>query len=44
MVLRLGCSNHMTGNIAMFANFDENVKSEVTIGTIVRSLSREKTD
>eukprot|EP00253_Pinus_taeda_P019347 PITA_19347 len=25
-----GCSNHMTGNIAMFANLDENVKSEVT--------------
>eukprot|EP00253_Pinus_taeda_P012937 PITA_12937 len=28
-----GCSNHMTGNIAMFANMDENVKSEVTTGT-----------
>ena len=28
-----GCSNHMTGNIAMFANLDENVKSEVTTGT-----------
>eukprot|EP00253_Pinus_taeda_P025062 PITA_25062 len=28
-----GCSNHMTGNIAMFANLDKNVKSEVTIGT-----------
>ena len=25
-----GCSNHMTGNIAMFSNLDENVKSEVT--------------
>ena len=28
-----GCSNHMTGNIAMFANLDENVMSEVTTGT-----------
>ena len=28
-----GCSNHMTRNIAMFANLDENVKSEVTTGT-----------
>eukprot|EP00253_Pinus_taeda_P034395 PITA_34395 len=28
-----GCSNHMTGNIAMFSNLDENVKSEVTTGT-----------
>eukprot|EP00253_Pinus_taeda_P009828 PITA_09828 len=27
------CSNHMTGNIAMFANLDEGVKSEVTTGT-----------
>eukprot|EP00253_Pinus_taeda_P005116 PITA_05116 len=27
------CSNHMTGNIAMFANMDEDVKSEVTTGT-----------
>eukprot|EP00253_Pinus_taeda_P006584 PITA_06584 len=27
-----GCSNHMTGNIAMFANLDEDVKSEVTTG------------
>ena len=26
------CSNHTTGNIAMFANLDENVKSEVTTG------------
>eukprot|EP00253_Pinus_taeda_P003561 PITA_03561 len=31
--LDLGCSNHMTGNIAMFANLDEDVKSEVTTGT-----------
>eukprot|EP00253_Pinus_taeda_P024136 PITA_24136 len=31
--LNLGCSNHMTGNIEMFANLDENVKSEVTTGT-----------
>eukprot|EP00253_Pinus_taeda_P024203 PITA_24203 len=28
-----GFSNHMTRNIAMFANLDENVKSEVTTGT-----------
>ena len=28
-----GCSNHMTGNIEMFANLDEEVKSEVTTGT-----------
>eukprot|EP00253_Pinus_taeda_P006975 PITA_06975 len=28
-----GCSNQMTGNIAMFANLDEDVKSEVTTGT-----------
>eukprot|EP00253_Pinus_taeda_P004625 PITA_04625 len=28
-----GCSNHMIGNIAMFANLDEDVKSEVTTGT-----------
>eukprot|EP00253_Pinus_taeda_P002334 PITA_02334 len=28
-----GCSNHMTRNIAMFANLDEDVKSEVTTGT-----------
>eukprot|EP00253_Pinus_taeda_P027111 PITA_27111 len=28
-----GCSNHMTGNIAMFSNVDEDVKSEVTTGT-----------
>ena len=28
-----GCSNHMTGNRAMFANLDEEIKSEVTTGT-----------
>ena len=28
-----GCSNHMTGNIAMFSNLDEDVKSEVTTRT-----------
>eukprot|EP00253_Pinus_taeda_P012719 PITA_12719 len=28
-----GCSNHMTGNIEMFSNLDEDVKSEVTTGT-----------
>ena len=27
-----GCSNHMTGNIAMFSMLDENVKSHVTLG------------
>ena len=27
------CSNHMTRNIAMFANLDENTKSEVTTRT-----------
>ena len=27
-----GCSNHMTGNRAMFSNLDEEVKSELTIG------------
>ncbi len=28
-----GCSNHMTGNIAFFSALDQNVKSEVTLGT-----------
>eukprot|EP00253_Pinus_taeda_P033983 PITA_33983 len=28
-----GCSNHMTGNIALFSDLDQNVKSEVTLGT-----------
>eukprot|EP00253_Pinus_taeda_P013378 PITA_13378 len=28
-----GCSNHMTGNIALFSTLDQNVKSEVTLGT-----------
>eukprot|EP00253_Pinus_taeda_P029927 PITA_29927 len=28
-----GCSNHMTGNIALFSALDQNVKSEVTLGT-----------
>eukprot|EP00253_Pinus_taeda_P023123 PITA_23123 len=28
-----GCSNHMTGNIALFFALDQNVKSEVTLGT-----------
>ena len=27
------CSNHMTGNIEMFSNLEESVKSEVTLGT-----------
>eukprot|EP00253_Pinus_taeda_P012184 PITA_12184 len=28
-----GCSNHMTGNIALFSALDKNMKSEVTLGT-----------
>ena len=28
-----GCSNHMTGNIAMFSMLDESVKSQFTLGT-----------
>ena len=28
-----GCSNHMTGNLALFSALDKNVKSEVTLGT-----------
>ena len=28
-----GCSKHMNGNIAMFSNLVESVKSEVTLGT-----------
>jgi len=28
-----GCSNHMTGNIALFSALDQNVKSQVTLGT-----------
>eukprot|EP00253_Pinus_taeda_P007362 PITA_07362 len=28
-----GCSNHMTGNIALFSKFDQSVKSQVTLGT-----------
>ena len=31
--LYLGCSNHMTRNISMFSMLDENVKSQVTLGT-----------
>eukprot|EP00253_Pinus_taeda_P036700 PITA_36700 len=31
--LDLGCSNHMTGNIALFSTLDKNMKSEVTLGT-----------
>eukprot|EP00253_Pinus_taeda_P036044 PITA_36044 len=28
-----GCSNHMTGNIALFSALDQNVKSKVTLGS-----------
>ncbi len=28
-----GCSNHMTGNIALFSMLDQSVKSQVTLGT-----------
>ena len=28
-----GCSNHMIGKIAMFSMIDENLKSQVTLGT-----------
>jgi len=28
-----GCSNHMTGNIALFSKLDQSVKSQVTVGT-----------
>ena len=28
-----GCSNHVTGNISMFSMLEENVKSQVTLGT-----------
>ena len=28
-----GCSDHMTGNISMFSMLDENVNSQVTLGT-----------
>eukprot|EP00253_Pinus_taeda_P014079 PITA_14079 len=31
--LESGCSNHMTGNIALFSDLDQNVKSQVTLGT-----------
>jgi len=27
------CSNHMTGNIALFSMLDQSVKSQVTLGT-----------
>lgn len=27
------CSNHMTGNIALFSMLDRSVKSQVTLGT-----------
>ena len=31
--LELGCSNHIIGKISMFSMLDENVKSQVTLGT-----------
>ena len=31
--LYLGCTNHMTVNISMVSMIDENVKSQVTLGT-----------
>jgi len=31
--LDFGCSNHMTGNIALFSTLDQNVKSQVALGT-----------
>ena len=31
--LNSGCSNHMTGKISMFSMIDENVKSQITLGT-----------
>ena len=34
--LDLGCSNRMTGNLAMFSMLDENVKSQVTLGTNIK--------
>lgn len=34
----------MIGNIEMFSNLDESVKSKVTIGTETKSLSWEKED
>eukprot|EP00253_Pinus_taeda_P025810 PITA_25810 len=32
-LLDSGCSNHMTGNIALFSMLDQSVKSQVTLGT-----------
>ena len=31
-----GCGNHMSGNIEMFSNLDESVKSEVNLGTDIK--------
>ena len=31
--LDFGCSNHMTGNIALFSALDQSVHSQVTLGT-----------
>ena len=32
-LLKSGCSNHMTGNKDLVANFDQTVKTEVKLGT-----------
>ena len=41
-LLDLGCINHMTRNISMFSMLDENVKSQVTLGTYSKIFVMEK--
>jgi len=36
--LDFDCSNHMTGNLALFSSLDQSVKSQVTLG-IDRKIS-----